>query len=223
MSSEIDETEVETESEMRQDLRPWFQAIDDLVAAYPQGLSFPEIFGNDKPVEIDVGCGRGLFVHSASRRNPDRNYLGIELDYKEGRRASRRLVKVASSNGRILGGDVMVAFRKLFSPGTVSAIHVYFPDPWWKRRHRSRRVFNVNFLDRANELLIPGGHVHSWTDVEEYFEGICALMDNHPDFEKQPAPEERIPQNDMDYQTSFERKKRKLGLPIYRGLWRKVR
>ena len=62
-----------------------------------------------------------------------------------------------------------------------------------------------------------------WTDVEEYFGGIESLMDNHPDFQKLVAPEERIPQHDMDYQTSFERKKRQLGLPIYRGLWQKVK
>ncbi len=223
MSSDVEENEVESEAEMRQDLRPWFVAIEELVTAHPQGLPFSEIFANDHPVEIDVGCGRGLFVHSATRRNPDRNYLGIELDYKEGRRAARRLAKLDSPNGRIFGGDVMQAFRKLFAPQTVSAIHVYFPDPWWKKRHRSRRVFNVAFLERSHELLIPGGYVHSWTDVEEYFGGISALMDHHPDFEKLPAPEERIPENDMDYQTSFERKKRKLGLPIYRGLWRKVR
>ena len=59
--------------------------------------------------------------------------------------------------------------------------------------------------------------------MEEYFGVIESLMDHHPDFIKLPAPEERIPQDDTDYQTSFERKKRKLGLPIYRGLWQKVR
>ncbi|RLS41400.1 MAG: tRNA (guanosine(46)-N7)-methyltransferase TrmB [Planctomycetota bacterium] len=225
MTSEVkaDDQEVETAEQMREDLRPWFNPIVELVESHPAGLDWTEYFGNQNPVELDVGCGRGLFVHSASRRNPDRNYVGIEIDYKEARRAARRLKKIESPNGRFWGGDANEAYTKLIAPGSVEAIHVYFPDPWWKARHRRRRIFNDLFLAGCSRLLKVGGHLHSWTDVEEYFGGIESLMDNHPDFKKLLAPEERIPQHDMDYQTSFERKKRQLGLPIYRGLWQKVK
>ena len=225
MSAEVepDDQGTETAEQMRDDLRPWFEPIDELVASHPQGLNWGQYFGNSNPVELDVGCGRGLFVHSASRRNTGVNYVGIEIDYKEGRRASRRLQKLESPNGRIWGGDVNVAYRKLIAAGSLDAVHVYFPDPWWKARHRKRRVFNDLFLNQTTSLLKLGGWVHSWTDVEEYFGVIESLMDHHPDFQKHAAPLERIPENDTDYQTSFERKKRKLGLPIYRGLWQKVR
>jgi tRNA (guanine-N7-)-methyltransferase len=172
-------------------------------------------------VEIDVGCGRGLFLFHAAQWHPERNFLGIELDYTEGRRGARRLMKQGFPNARVLGGDVFVAFSKMIAPHSVSAIHVYFPDPWWKRRHRQRRVFNDRFADLAARLLIPGGFLHSWTDVEEYFGVISGLMDHHAQFSACPPPTERAPGDDMDYQTSYERKKRKLGLPIYRGLWQR--
>jgi len=225
MSADVehDNQGIETAEQSREDLRPWFEPIVELVESHPAWLDWGQYFGNSQPVELDVGCGRGLFVHSASGRNLGTNYLGIELDYKEARRAARRLKKIESPNARLWGGDVNIAYRKLIAPGSVEAIHVYFPDPWWKARHRRRRVFNDLFVNETSSLLKVGGCLHSWTDVEEYFGVIESLMDNHPDFEKRPAPLERIPEHDMDYQTSFERKKRQLGLPIYRGLWQKVR
>jgi tRNA (guanine-N7-)-methyltransferase len=80
-------------------------------------------------------------------------------------------------------------------------------------------VFTDQFADECARLLKPGGLLHSWTDVEEYFGIISDLMDHHPSFRKLPPPQEITPSHDLDYRTSFERRKRKAGLPIYRGLW----
>jgi tRNA (guanine-N7-)-methyltransferase len=202
------------------DLGPWFQTLDDL-SAEGRKLNWVDFFGNSQPVEIDVGCGRGLFVFTSSLARPETNFLGIELEFKEARRGAKRLQKREAPNARIIGGDVFQAFTDFIAPQSVDAIHVYFPDPWWKRRHRRRRVFNDRFVDLSAGLLKPGGFLHSWTDVEEYFGVISALMDNHAEFETLPPPEERAPDHDMDYHTSFDRKKRKLGLPIWRGRWRR--
>jgi len=151
------------------------------------------------------------------------NLLGIETDYREGRRGAKRLKKRNFPNARVIGGDVKIAFTKHIPPGSVSAVHVYFPDPWWKKKHRRRRVFTDEFTDLAAQVLKPGGLLHSWTDVEEYFGVISGLMDHHPRYENLDPPEERDPANDMDFQTSFERKKRKAGCPIYRGLWQRTK
>lgn len=203
------------------DLKPYFMVLDDIVEDYDGRLDWPVFFRNDNPVEIDVGCGRGLFVFTASAENPSTNYLGIEIDYKEGRRGARRLQKREAENARVLGGDVMVAFTKMIEPHSVDAVHVYFPDPWWKRRHRHRRVFNEKFVNTAAGILKPGGFLHSWTDVEEYFGVISSLMEHHELFDTLPTPDEREAQHDMDYRTSFERKKRQAGFPIYRGRWQR--
>ena len=199
------------------DLKPYFQTLNDLDGP----IDFAALFGNTNPVEIDVGCGRGLFLVNASEANPDVNYLGVEIDYKEGRRGARRLFKRQAANARVLGGDIATVFDKHIKPHSVAAVHVYFPDPWWKRRHRRRRVFTDVLVDRIDRVLAPGGLVHSWTDVGEYFEVIQALMDNDPRFEALPEPEEAAPQHDLDYRTSFERKKRQAGCTIWRGLWRR--
>jgi len=204
------------------DLRPWFLTLHDLDASRSSGaLDWRELFGNDQPVEIDVGSGRGLFLVTAGAQHPEINYLGIELDYREGRRAARRLQKRSMHNVRVLGADVNVVFSKYIAAHSVDAIHVYFPDPWWKKKHRRRRVFTDIFVDQCARLIRSGGALHSRTDVGDYFEIIAALVNHHPDFEPLPPPPLTDPQHDMDYTTSYERKKRKLGLPIYRGVWRR--
>jgi tRNA (guanine-N7-)-methyltransferase len=203
------------------DLKPWFLTRQDIDADYGARLDWPAFFGNSNPVEIDVGSGRGLFLVTAGLAHPEINYLGIELDYREGRRTARRLKKREMPNVRVLGGDVHVAFERYIAPHSVAAIHVYFPDPWWKRRHRKRRVFTDQFVDRCARLLLPGGVLHARTDVEEYFGVISSLMNHHPDFHPLPTPPDKAAEHDLDYRTSFERKKRKLGLPIFRGEWRR--
>jgi tRNA (guanine-N7-)-methyltransferase len=203
------------------DLYPWFLVIEDVDREYGGRLDWPTFFGNDRPVELDVGSGRGLFLVNSAMSRTDVNFLGIEIDYTEGRRGARRLMKRHLPNARVLGGDVRVVLGRLIAPGSVAAIHVYFPDPWWKQRHRKRRVFNEQFVELCALALTPGGLLHSWTDVEEYFGVISGLMAAHPAFEALPAPPERPPTHDMDYQTSFERKGRQQGRTIWRGLWRK--
>lgn len=204
-----------------EDLRPWFLAVGDLERELAGArLDWGTWFGNSNPVEIDVGSGRGLFLHTASGANPGTNYLGVEIEFKEGRRAAKRLQRAGRTNARVLGGDAHYFLRNLVAPQSVDAIHVYFPDPWWKKKHRSRRVFSDLFVDMAVVALKPRGYLHSWTDVEEYFGVISGLMNNDARFESLSAPQERSAEHDMDYQTSFERKARKLGTKIHRGLWR---
>src|SRR5262249_18528226 len=129
--------------------------------------------------------------------------------------------KRALGNVRILGADARIVLRERLADACAAAVHVYFPDPWWKRRHKKRRIFNPELVAQTARIVRPGGLLHAWTDVEEYFGVITALVAGSPAFFPLPAPEERPPRHDMDYHTSFERKKRKLGLPIFRACWQR--
>lgn len=202
------------------DLRPYFLTFNDLPAG--REIEWQEFFGNPNPVEIDVGCHRGVFLLNAALTTPATNFLGIEIDFTEGRRAARKLWKRQLPNARVLGGDARWALGRLIRPASVAAVHVYFPDPWWKKKHRSRRLFNDEFVVLAARVLQPAGLLHSWSDVEDYFQVISALMDHSPLFEPLPPPAENEPQHDLDYHTGFERKKRKEGGIVYRGFWRRT-
>jgi tRNA (guanine-N7-)-methyltransferase len=196
-------------------LQPWFQTLDDL----PPTLDWATLFPASGPVEVDIGSGRGLFVLTAALRHPQTNFVGLEIDYTEGRRAAERLQKRNLPNARILGGDAVRALSVMIPPGSIHAAHVYFPDPWWKTRHHKRRIFNPQFTELLARVVQPGGFVHHWTDVADYFHMATAFMNASPCFIPGVPPEERQAEHDMDYQTSFERKKRRLGFPIYRALW----
>jgi len=201
---------------LENDLAPYFFTLRDVP---PSALDFALLFGNDHPLEIEVGSGRGLFLVNAGTTCPATNFLGIEYDFKEARRAARRLQKRELPNVRILGADVTLVLPRYVPDACARALHIYFPDPWWKRRHKRRRVFNAEFLNQAARVLAPGGLLHAWTDVEEYFGVMMSLVAANPAFASLPPPPEREAAHDMDYHTSFERKKRKLGLTIYRARW----
>lgn len=198
------------------DLKPYFLTYDDLGEG---PLNWTEFFGNDNPVELEVGTGRGMFLVNTSVTCPQTNFVGMEIEYTEGRHTAKRLQKRNLSNARVLGGDARIGLPKFIPSESLAAVHVYFPDPWWKRRHRSRRIFNTWFLTEVARILKLGGILHAWTDVEEYFQVMSEVVAANPDFQILPPPEERPAEHDMDYHTSFERKKRKAGLPIYRGKW----
>jgi tRNA (guanine-N7-)-methyltransferase len=198
------------------DLRPFFLTLADIP---PAPLNPASLFATEQPLEIEIGSGRGLFLVNAGLTCPGINFLGVEYDYKEARRAARRLQKRDFPNARLLGADARIVMRDFLPTGCAQGMHVYFPDPWWKRRHKKRRIFSADFLVEAARILKPRGLLHAWTDVEEYFGVMTALVAENPEFLPLPPPDERPPLHDMDYHTSFERKKRKLGLPIFRARW----
>jgi tRNA (guanine-N7-)-methyltransferase len=183
-------------------------------------LSWPALFGRDGPVELEVGPGKGLFLVNAARRRPDHGFLGVEISHKYAGKAAERVARAGLPNVRLMAGDARKLVRELIPPHSVAAVHVYFPDPWWKKRHKKRRVFTGAFVADVARILSPRGDLHLATDVEEYFGVMGEVMAAHPEFEPQPPPAPNTPEHDLDYLTNFERKYRLEGRPIYRAHFR---
>lgn len=174
------------------------------------------MFGRTAPLEIEIGSGKGLFLRTAASAHPDRDFFGVEVVKKYAYFIADKLVRDELPNARILHGDG-IAFLKTVPDESVDALHVYFPDPWWKKRHRRRRVLNESFFESADRILKPGGKLHFWTDVKEYFDSTLELMETASKLIG-PLPVEAEPAlHDMDYRTHFERRVRMNDLPVYRA------
>ncbi|WP_165221443.1 tRNA (guanosine(46)-N7)-methyltransferase TrmB [Aquisphaera insulae] len=184
-------------------------------------LSWHDLFGDGREIELEVGSGKGLFLANSAREHPDRGYFGIEISKKYARLAAERAVKAGLTNVRVWPGDAGPVVGKLVPDASVAAVHVYFPDPWWKKRHKKRRVFTESLVASVLRILKPGGRLEVATDVEEYYEVIRALVAAEPRLPEQPAMSLREPEHDLDYLTNFERKFRIEGRPIHRASYRK--
>lgn len=219
------------------DLAPFLKDPDDL----PETISSQSLFGNDLPLEIEVGSGKGLFLQTESQRRREHNFFGIEIARKYAAHAAARFARLELKNAMMLAGDATPLFApsqtKSLQPtlhpelvegpprianGSLEAVHVYFPDPWWKKRHRKRRVLSESNIRQFSRALRVGGRLHFWTDVLDYFELTVELIAEIAPELGVPLPEtQRDSTHDLDYHTHFERRSRKYGIPVYRVCYRK--
>lgn len=179
------------------------------------------VFGRVASLEVEVGSGKGLFLRNAATAQPDVDFLGIEIAKKYACFAAAGVAADGLSNARVVSGDAIRIFRELLPAESLSAIHVYFPDPWWKMRHRKRRVMREEFLLEIERTLRPGGVLHFWTDVEEYFRSALKLLATHPQLAGPRVVPETPAESDMAYRTHFERRMRMHDEPIYRSEFEK--
>jgi len=173
-------------------------------------VDFVELFGNSRPVELEIGCGRGLFLANESRARPDVNLVGVEVAKKVAQLAAFRCLKAGASNVRVLVVDAR-KFLLLLGAQSLHAVHIYFPDPWWKRRHRKRRIVAPDVLTELARVLTPGGRILLATDVPEYYSAMLRTFAGFPMFTREPGPAPTAGNHVLDYLTHFERKFRTAG------------
>ncbi len=189
----------------------------------PPTLNWHELFGNSHPVEIEVGTGKGLFLLHAATARPETNFLGIEIVRKYQLYAATRYALRNLPNVKTACADARFVLRDLVPAASVAAVHVYFPDPWWKKRHRKRRVFTPEFAADAARAIAAGGRLYIASDVEEYFGVMTAIVRAMPAFCERPDEADRAaPQTEMGYATNFERKARAAGTAIWRAVYERT-
>jgi tRNA (guanine-N7-)-methyltransferase len=186
-------------------------------------FNWPRVFGTQKPPEIEIGCGRGMFLIKSARENPGLNYLGIELSARFFRMLKERVQKSAAQNIRIIQGEAGFILKKFVPENSVTAVHIYFPDPWPKKRHWKRRLINSGFVETVRCALVPGGQLFMATDFQDYFAEMLQAADACEGFEQvshqEIAPHQAGPEQAA---TSYERKYLIQGRVIYRATYRKV-
>jgi tRNA (guanine-N7-)-methyltransferase len=151
-------------------------------------LDLGAVFGRSAPVEADIGCGDGRFLIDRALAYPDRDFLGIERLLGRVRTVCRRAWRAGAANVRVMRIDSAYAMRYLLPAASLACAHMLFPDPWPKRRHHSRRVFNAGFAGSVCDALVPGGRLFLKTDDAHYFSAMLAAVAVEPRLVRDPTP-----------------------------------
>jgi tRNA (guanine-N7-)-methyltransferase len=143
-------------------------SVNFLIPFSPENINFTEIFGNTNGVTAEIGFGSGFATAELAEKNPGKNYLGIEVHRPGIGRLLWEIEKRALSNIRIIEYDAVLVMEKMIPPDSLEAIHVFFPDPWPKKRHRKRRLIQRPFTETLSACLKKSGYLYMVTDWEDY-------------------------------------------------------
>ena len=135
-----------------------------------------QVFGNDHPVEIDLGCGKGGFLVWAAQTRPAHNFVGVERQLDRLRRVDKKIRRAGLANARLLRVEAGYFVGKLIPDHSIAAYHILFPDPWPKRRHAKHRLFQPAFVAELHRTLGQGGVINIATDDHDYFALIRKVM-----------------------------------------------
>jgi tRNA (guanine-N7-)-methyltransferase len=155
--------------------------------SWTQHLPLQDMFDMSRPLEVDLGCGKGRFLLARASANPGTNYLGIDRMLRRIRKVDRKIGRLGLTNTKIVRVEASYAIQYALPSDTVSAAYIFFPDPWPKRRHHGRRMFNQDFLDSLFRILKDDAEVHVATDHIDYFDWIQAILHADPRFEEIPT------------------------------------
>jgi len=183
--------------------------------SWTRELPLETLFDPARPLEVDVGCGKGRFLLARAAAHPEVNFLGIERLLRRLRKIDRKAVRRGIGNVRLLRIEASYGIQFMLPPLSVRAFYVFFPDPWPKKRHHRRRLFTAEFMDSLDRALLPGGLLHVATDHQDYFEEIQALLGSDARFEQTstfvPLEEERT-----DFEVIFLTQEQPIGRCSFR-------
>ena len=179
----------------------------------PLGAMFPA----EQPLEVELGSGDGSFLARWADLHRDRNFLGVERLLGRLRKLDRKGTRLGLVNLRLMRIEASYFLNYLLPARAVAALHLYFPDPWPKRKHRKNRLVNEEFATAVARVLVPGGVLHLRTDDEDYFQQMRSVFDGDARFVPVEPPAELIA-----VVTDFEREFNAEGIPTRCASYRAV-
>lgn len=176
-------------------------------------LDLDAAFGRDAPKLVEIGFGMGETTARIAAAQPDKDFLGIEVHGPGVGSLCKLIADNGLSNLRIMQHDAVEVLRDMIPEGTLAGVHVFFPDPWRKKRHHKRRIIQPDFVALIASRLAPGGYLHCATDWEEYAHWMMEVLAAEPALEN--TAEGFAPRPDYRPLTKFENR----GLKLGHGVW----
>jgi tRNA (guanine-N7-)-methyltransferase len=177
-------------------------------------LNLAQLFPKPQPLEVELGCGDASFLAEYARRNPDQNFIGVERLLGRIQKLDRKGRRAELTNLRGVRIESSYFLQYLLPPQAASALHIYFPDPWPKKKHRRHRLINEGFPALARDALVPGGVVYLRTDDTDYFQQMTDVFAASNDYQKIETPVELA-----EVLTDFERDFNAQGIPTLRAAY----
>ena len=184
-------------------------------------LDFAATFGREAPVVAEVGFGMGETTARIAAENPGTDFLGIEVHAPGVGSLLKQVGEAGLGNVRVVQHDAVEVMREMVPPASLAAIHVFFPDPWPKKRHHKRRLLQPAFVELAASRLARGGIFHVATGWEEYAHEVLAVLQATPGLEN--TAQGFAPRPATRPQTKFERRGLKLGHGVWDIVFRRQR
>jgi len=185
----------------------------------PRPLDFPSVFGRLAPVVLEIGCGMGETTAAIAAARPETDFLAIEVHAPGVGALLNRIDALGLANLRVIRHDAVEVVDAMIAPGSLAGIHIYFPDPWPKKRHHKRRLLQPGFVAVLASRLAPGGYLHAATDWAPYAEEMLATLAADPALVNSAAG--YAPRPDWRPQTKFEARGLKLGHEVADLLFRR--
>jgi tRNA (guanine-N7-)-methyltransferase len=151
-------------------------------------LALKELFSSPQPLEVELGCGDASFLVEWARLHPERNFIGVERLLGRISKLDRKGRRAGLENLRGVRIESSYFLQYLLPPHSASAVHIYFPDPWPKKRHHKNRLISPGFPAILADALAPNGNVFLRTDDTPYFSQMTEVFDNAKQFKKIETP-----------------------------------
>ncbi|MEQ6292348.1 tRNA (guanosine(46)-N7)-methyltransferase TrmB [Vogesella sp. GCM10023246] len=179
----------------------------------PQALDLAQAFGREAPKIMEIGFGMGTATAEIAAANPQNDYLGVEVHSPGVGNLCKLIGEQQLGNLRLIRHDAVEVMDHMLPDGCLDGVHIFFPDPWHKKRHNKRRLIQVPFIEKLVKKLKPGGYLHAATDWEDYAIQIMEVFSANA--ELQNTAEAYAPRPAYRPLTKFEAR----GIRLGHGVW----
>ena len=194
-------------------------ALDNHWATYcldpKNDYDFAQVFGRDAPLFVEIGFGNGDSLAKMAAANPDKDYIGIEVHTPGVGHLLILLHEQGINNVRIYSHDAIEILEQKITNNSLSGVHLFFPDPWHKKKHHKRRIVRASFVDLLVKKLKPAGYFHAATDWENYAEAMLAVLSEDNVLKNTSPTQDYCPCPEYRPLTKFEQR----GIRLGHGVW----
>ena len=176
-------------------------------------MDWSGVFGRQAPKILEIGFGMGSATAEIARNHPENDYLGVEVHTPGVGALLKHIGELKLANLRIVQRDAVEVLRHMLAEASLDGIHIFFPDPWHKKRHHKRRLIQPAFVELLASRLKPGGYLHLATDWEDYAQQMLDVLGANPHLRN--TADSYAPRPDYRPLTKFEQR----GLRLGHGVW----